>query len=315
MLITDEKTHTEKTSVWLRQQLALCKDGVSDTEIQQLAKKDPTISYLLEELSLDNILFQTVDNILFQTLLHIVEDYNKTFNLTEQQSTLWDTIVAKWSAIATKTGDLTDTEKQKLHQAMKKITRGHPVRDRGAWMTQSHTTSPISDVVCTTPMSEVAFAQSARAQSRKEKRDMLLADWYHIFLQEAKQDSFLEEVYKLAKNLPPHVRDIAVLDFGYQTGNNNNLHSSWYQSWLIPSWVTVCEHSFWGITSFCDFPKAIFLDDEGRYHNENGPALVWADGAERYYHHGVQIKEWYPVNGKQDCLLHDRKPDIQRIGL
>lgn len=296
MYVTNYETRTEKAKVWLTEQLKRYRNGEPNTEIQQMAKDDPTLSYLLEEIDAKNR-----DPILLQTLLHIVEEYDKAFNLTEQQSVLWGTIVAKWAAVARRTEGLTSKERREFCRAKNRLSEEYSYDRESRAPKFARSNKRVMNLDLGTP------------DSTRSGYGALLAAWFRITLREAQGEVFFKDMLKLASSLPTHVQDIAVLDFWYQSRIDTHMGSSTY--YHIQNWVTIFENSFWSASKFCDFPTTLCLDDEGKYHNSNGPAIAWADGTEFYYHHGVRVKYLAYYDKKLDYLPPDRdsKNQIKRV--
>lgn len=51
-------------------------------------------------------------------------------------------------------------------------------------------------------------------------------------------------------------------------------------------------------TIIADRPETLKIDEQGRLHNETGPAVKWRDGMEQYYWHGLSIPDWWIRNKK-----------------
>ena len=52
-------------------------------------------------------------------------------------------------------------------------------------------------------------------------------------------------------------------------------------------------------TIIADRPETLKIDEQGRLHNEAGPAVKWRDGMEQYYWHGLSIPDWWIKNKKR----------------
>ena len=61
----------------------------------------------------------------------------------------------------------------------------------------------------------------------------------------------------------------------------------------------LCGDAWWhkDVLAISDRPKEIHRDDEGRFHNDRGPAISWHDGLSLYYWRGVAIPEGW-LTGK-----------------
>lgn len=51
-------------------------------------------------------------------------------------------------------------------------------------------------------------------------------------------------------------------------------------------------------TIIADRPETLKIDEQGRLHNETGPAVKWRDGMEQYYWHGLSVPDWWIRNKK-----------------
>jgi hypothetical protein len=73
--------------------------------------------------------------------------------------------------------------------------------------------------------------------------------------------------------------------------------------------------SFFDTTCFIsERPEYIKMDDTGRTHCENGPAIRYADGFEVYIWHGVRIpKSWITEGPDIDQALHNSNLELRRV--
>jgi hypothetical protein len=55
-----------------------------------------------------------------------------------------------------------------------------------------------------------------------------------------------------------------------------------------------------------EYPIEAHRDDEGRLHNENGPALVWKDGNRHYYIHGVRVTHRFIAKPPTMAYINDQ---------
>lgn len=76
---------------------------------------------------------------------------------------------------------------------------------------------------------------------------------------------------------------------------------------------------YWAGTYFCILsqpPQEIHFDDQFRLHNENGPALMWADGTKTWWINGLVVDEQIVMNPHTqtiDQIRQEENEEIRRI--
>ncbi len=62
-------------------------------------------------------------------------------------------------------------------------------------------------------------------------------------------------------------------------------------------------------------PREIHRDEEGRLHNEDGPAISWSDGWGFHAWHGTRVPEWVITNPTVDKAIREPNSEIRRAAL
>jgi len=73
---------------------------------------------------------------------------------------------------------------------------------------------------------------------------------------------------------------------------------------------------FTRVAVVCLCPKEMHIDDEGRFHNDRGPAVLWRDGRKEYYLNGVRVDEHIVITPAEKLdpalLLREKNAEVRR---
>lgn len=90
-------------------------------------------------------------------------------------------------------------------------------------------------------------------------------------------------------------------------------------------WQLICElarHCGWVIPMkkiciLCDRPVQLKFDEQGQLHSDGTPAIEWSDGERYFFHHGLEIFEFYgripSSEWKPEWTVTERNEEMRRI--